>query len=88
MKNIKNIGSKIIGVGKTLLMPDEDIYVADSVAELPAIKAFAKMQLVRITDDPVKATEPKAVEDSSAEPAVEAAAGKKASKKASAKSEE
>ena len=54
MTKIKNIGSKIIGVGKVILMPDQTISVADSVAELPAIKTFAKMGFVAIEKEVAK----------------------------------
>ncbi len=45
---LKNIGSKIINVGSIVLMPDEDIPVEASVAELPSIKAIVKAGFLSI----------------------------------------
>ena len=91
MTKIKNIGSKIIGVGKAILMPDETISVADSVAELPAIKTFAKMGFVAIEKEAAKVAAKEESTDESADTAnaAEPTAEKKApAKKASTKTAE
>ena len=46
-----NIGSKIINVGATVLMPDSEMQVTEEVASLPAIKAFERMGLVKVKKD-------------------------------------
>lgn len=89
MTKIKNIGSKIIGVGKVILMPDQTISVADSVAEIPAIKTFAKMGFVAIEKEAAKtAAKEEVAESNEAEAPAEAPAEKKPAKKASTKTEE
>ena len=85
MTKITNVGSKIIGVGKTLLMPDDVIEVADSIAELPAMKAFKKKGFIKIEKVATKAaakTAPAATEETEEAPAEKKAPAKKASKTA------
>ena len=85
MTKITNVGSKIIGVGKTLLMPDDVIEVADSVAELPAMKAFEKKGFIKIEKVATKAaaeTAPAATKETEEAPAEKKAPAKKASKTA------
>lgn len=38
---IKNTSSKIISIGKAVLLPDDTVEVSDAVANAPAIKAMA-----------------------------------------------
>ena len=52
---IKNISSKIINIGTEILMPDKQLPVAEDVAELPAIKAFAEKGYVVLIEEPAKA---------------------------------
>ena len=85
MTEITNVGSKIIGVGKALLMPDDVIEVADSIAELPAMKAFEKKGFIKIEKVATKAaveTAPEATEETEEAPAEKKAPAKKASKTA------
>lgn len=85
MTKITNVGSKIIGVGKTLLMPDDVIEVADSIAELPAMKAFEKKGFIKIEKVATKAaaeTAPAETEETEETPAEKKAPAKKASKTA------
>ena len=85
MTKITNVGSKIIGVGKTLLMPDDVIEVADSIAGLPAMKAFEKKGFIKIEKVATKAaakTAPAATEETEEAPAEKKAPAKKASKTA------
>ena len=85
MTKITNVGSKIIGVGKALLMPDDVIEVADSIAELPAMKAFEKKGFIKIEKVATKAaaeTAPKAPDETEEAPAEKKAPAKKASKTA------
>lgn len=85
MTKITNVGSKIIGVGKALLMPDDVIEVADSIAELPAMKAFEKKGFIKIEKVATKAaaeTAPEATEETEEAPAEKKAPAKKASKTA------
>lgn len=92
MTKITNVGSKIIGVGKALLMPDDVIEVADSIAELPAMKAFEKKGFIKIEKVATKAaaeTAPEATEATEAtEETEEAPAEKKAPAKKASKTAE
>lgn len=38
---IKNTSSKIISIGKTVLLPDDTVEVSEAIANAPAIKAMA-----------------------------------------------
>lgn len=51
---IKNIGSKIISVGSTVLMPDASMKASKAVCEAPAIKALAEMGMIAISDAKAK----------------------------------
>ena len=85
MTKITNVGSKIIGVGKTLLMPDDVIEVTDSIADLPAMKAFEKKGFIKIEKVAAKAaaeTAPAETEETEEAPAEKKAPAKKASKTA------
>lgn len=79
---IKNISSKIINIGTEILMPDKQLPVAEDVAELPAIKAFAEKGYVVLIEEPAEATKtaaekkPKQGEDK--QPEGEAATGESA----------
>ena len=82
---VKNIGSKIISIGSTVLMPDGQMKVTADIASAPAIKAFARMGMVKVEDDEqekaAKAAEKKAAEKKAADEA----AKKKAEEEAAAK---
>lgn len=73
-----NISSKIISIGDKVVMPDGDIPCNKTIAELPAIKALIKRDLLRI--DSRAETEEKAA----AEKAKAAEAKKKAEAEAKA----
>lgn len=48
---IKNISSKIISVGSTVLMPDASMKANKAVCEAPAVKALAEIDLITISDE-------------------------------------
>lgn len=43
---IRNIGTKIINIGSTVLMPDAETDVSDTVAAAPAIQTLISMGLI------------------------------------------
>ena len=49
---IKNIGTKIVHIGTTVLMPDTTTTATKAVCEAPAIKAMVKKGLLSITEEP------------------------------------
>lgn len=49
MFTIKNTSSKIIHIGKTVLMPDQTMEAPEHIAKLPSIQAFAKRKMLEIT---------------------------------------
>lgn len=53
---LKNTGTKIISVGSAVLMPDAEMNISKDIAETPAIKAFARLGLVKIENDNKKPT--------------------------------
>lgn len=73
---IKNIGSKIISIGATVLMPDNEMKVSADIASTPAIKTFARMGLVKIEEDE-KEKAAKAADEAAQKNAEEEAAMKK-----------
>lgn len=75
---IKNIGSKIISVGSTVLMPDASMKANKAVCEAPAIKALVEMGMIAISDE---------AGDSKAKAAAEAKAKAEAEKAAKAEAE-
>ncbi len=79
---IKNIGSKIISIGTTVLMPDATMKANKDVCETPAIKAFVKKGLLEIKDEKASKT------GSEAKAKAEAEAKAKAEAEAKAKAEE
>lgn len=52
---IKNIGSKIIGVGTTVLMPEDSMTVDKLTANSPAIKKLVDMKLLALDDSDERA---------------------------------
>lgn len=55
MYTIKNISSKIIHIGTTILMPDQTMQAPEKTAKLPSIQAFAKRKMLEITAPKVEA---------------------------------
>lgn len=55
MYTIKNISSKIIHIGTTILMPDQTMQAPEKTAKLPSIQAFAKRKMLEITTPAVEA---------------------------------
>lgn len=49
MYTIKNTSSKIIHIGKTVLMPDQTMEASDNTANLPSIQAFANRKMLEVT---------------------------------------
>lgn len=49
MYTIKNISSKIIHIGTTILMPDATMKASEAIAKSPAIKALANRKMLEIT---------------------------------------
>jgi len=66
---IKNIGSKIISVGTTALLPDDTMPANEALCNTPAIKAFVRKNLLSIIEDP-KVEEPEVEEPKAEEPKV------------------
>ena len=81
---IKNIGSKIISIGSTVLMPDAEMKATKAITAPPAIEAMVEMGLLSITEDAKQKTAPN---DDSAKKASEEAA-KKAAEDAAKKTAE
>lgn len=79
---IVNIGSKVIGIGTAVLMPDESIPVSKEIAESAAVKAYVRLKFVRVEEDADEAPVAETVEET-AEDTTEAP--KPAPKKAPAK---
>ena len=50
---LHNIGSKIINVGTTILMPGESMNINADTAKLPAIQAFCEMGFVMVEGDKI-----------------------------------
>lgn len=65
---LSNIGTKIINVGSTVLMPGDNMKINAEIATLPAIEAFKEMGFVSIIGDETShATEPVSNEETSAD---------------------
>ena len=60
---LHNVGSKIINVGTTILMPGDSMNITAEVAKLPAIEAFAEMGFVMVEGDKVAPVDAPAAED-------------------------
>ena len=86
---IKNIGSKIISIGTTVLMPDATMKASKAVCETPAVKAFVKKGLLTISEETKTKTAAtdKAKTDADAKAKAEAEAKAKAEAEAKAKAE-
>lgn len=83
---IVNIGSKVIGIGTAVLMPDESIPVSKEIAESAAVKAYVRLKFVRVEEDADEAPVAETVEETAEETAEETTeAPKPAPKKAPAK---
>lgn len=82
---IKNIGSKIVHIGTTMLMPEDTMTADKAVCEAPAIKALTKKGLLSVSEEP-KA--PKNGNDAKAKAEAEAKAKAEAEAKAKAEKEE
>lgn len=52
---IKNISSRIINIGTTVLMPDHTMPASEAVCETPAIKAFVKKGWLELVKEKAKA---------------------------------
>lgn len=48
---LHNIGTKIINVGSTILMPGDSMQISKVTAQLPAIEAFCEMGFTSIEND-------------------------------------
>lgn len=86
---IKNIGSKIISIGTTVLMPDASLTTDKKTAETPAIKAMVKAGLLSVEEDvkPTRAPRQSKDDDAAAKAAAEEAE-KKAAEEAAKKAAE
>ena len=51
---LHNIGSKIINVGTTILMPGDSMNITEETSNLPAIKAFCEMGFTLVEKDKVQ----------------------------------
>ena len=45
---IRNIGTKIVNIGTTVLMPDAETTVSNTVADAPSIQALVNMKLIAV----------------------------------------
>ena len=59
---LKNIGSKIINVGSTILMPEDEMEISKEIAETPSILALVNMKFLSIENG--KKVEEKAKKES------------------------
>lgn len=65
---LSNIGTKIINVGSTVLMPGDNMKINAEIAALPAIEAFKEMGFVSIIgDETFHAAEPVSNEETFAD---------------------
>lgn len=46
-----NIGSKIINVGTTILMPGDKMEISEEISKLPAIQAFVELGFVSVVGE-------------------------------------
>lgn len=46
-----NVGSKIINVGTTILMPGDKMEISEEISKLPAIQAFVELGFVSIVGE-------------------------------------
>lgn len=74
---IKNTSTKVISIGGVALLPDADHDFGKAIAELPAVKALVKRNLLSIEDSKADA-EAKAKADAEAKAKAEAEAKAKA----------
>lgn len=65
---LSNVGTKIINVGSTVLMPGDNMKISAETAKLPAIEAFKEMGFVAIIgEEPKHTAEPAATEENTAD---------------------
>ena len=86
---IKNTSTKVISIGGVALLPDADHDFGKAIAELPAVKALVKRNLLSIEDSKADA-DAKAKADAEAKAKAEAEAeakAKEAEEKAKAEAE-
>ena len=74
---IKNTSTKVISIGGVALLPDKDHDFGKAIAELPAVKALVKRNLLSIEDSKADA-DAKAKADAEAKAKAEAEAKAKA----------
>lgn len=84
---IKNTSTKVISIGGVALLPDKDHDFGKAIAELPAVKALVKRNLLSIEDSKADA-DAKAKADAEAKAKAEAEAKAKAEAEAKAKEAE
>ena len=51
---LSNVGTKIISIGSTVLMPGNNMKISADIAKLPAIEAFVEMGYVSIIGNDVE----------------------------------
>lgn len=84
---IKNTSTKVISIGGVALLPDADHDFGKAIAELPAVKALVKRNLLSIEDSKADA-DAKAKADAEAKAKADAdAKAKEAEEKAKAEAE-
>jgi len=84
---IKNIGSKIISVGTTVLLPDATTEVSKAMANAPSVATLIKMGLLAVVEEPKVKNDAKAKAEAEAKAKAEAEAKAKAEAEAKAKAE-
>lgn len=58
---LSNVGTKIINIGSTVLMPGDNMKISAETAKLPAIEAFKEMGFVAVIGE--ETTSPATVEE-------------------------
>lgn len=85
---IKNIGSKIISIGSTVLMPDATMKANKAVCDAPAVKALIGKGMIAVVEDAGDAkAKANAKAEAEAKAKAEAEAKAKAEAEAKAKAE-
>ena len=82
-----NTSSKVINVGATVLMPDDEMTITAEIAELPSIKALAAKQLLKLDDSDEREAALKAKAEEKARAEAEAKLKAEAEAKAKAEAE-
>ena len=64
---LSNVGTKIINIGSTVLMPGDNMKISAETAKLPAIEAFKEMGFVAVIGEETAPTAEPAAEENAAD---------------------